>query len=185
MPQFQEMSSATIQLPGELSRGHTLGETTNDEDQHRGAKMGALERGPGPGVEDPSTRGAAIVEDRFSIVAVDEEPIPSLAAGTTQAFGMEQVEEEVVTGVLIHKGLDREVHGSVSSRTERHSLLRISQNSPQKSRVGQYHSDPMSHYFYLQDRDFGRMFVRVCPYFPFSARARLNGHEWLACRLRA
>src|SRR3954452_5181715 len=144
MPQFQEMSSATIQLPSELSRGHTLGETTNDEDQHRGAKMGALERGPGPGVEDPSTRGAAIVEDRFSIVAVDEEPIPSLAAGTTQAFGMEQVEEEVVTGVLIHKGLDREVHGSVSSRTERHSLLRISQNSPQKSRVGQYHSDPMS-----------------------------------------
>src|SRR5262245_19186169 len=40
------------------------------------------------------------------------------------------------------------------------------------------------HYFYLQDRDFGRMFVRGCPYFPFSARICLNGHEWLACRLR-
>jgi hypothetical protein len=40
------------------------------------------------------------------------------------------------------------------------------------------------YYFYLQDRDFGRMFVRVCPYFPFSARVCLNGHEWLACRLR-
>jgi hypothetical protein len=40
------------------------------------------------------------------------------------------------------------------------------------------------YYFYLQDRDFGRMFVRVCPYFPFSARICLNGHEWLACRLR-
>src|SRR5512135_1195289 len=26
------------------------------------------------------------------------------------------------------------------------------------------------YYFYLQDRDFGRMFVRVCPYFLFSAR---------------
>src|SRR3954451_15702548 len=39
--------------------------------------------------------------------------------------------------------------------------------------------------FYLQDQDFGRMFVRVCPYFPFSARVCLNGHEWLACRLRA
>ncbi|HSB73463.1 MAG TPA: hypothetical protein VLT62_29405, partial [Candidatus Methylomirabilis sp.] len=38
------------------------------------------------------------------------------------------------------------------------------------------------YYFYLQDRDFGRMFVRVCPYFPFSARICLNGHEWLACR---
>jgi hypothetical protein len=40
------------------------------------------------------------------------------------------------------------------------------------------------YYFYLQDRDYGRMFVRVCPYFPFSARICLNGHEWLACRLR-
>jgi hypothetical protein len=41
------------------------------------------------------------------------------------------------------------------------------------------------YYFYIQDRDFGRMFVHVCPYFPFSVRICLNGHEWLACRLRA
>jgi hypothetical protein len=39
------------------------------------------------------------------------------------------------------------------------------------------------YYFYLQDRDFGRMFLRICPYFPFNARVCLNGHEWLACRL--
>ncbi len=38
--------------------------------------------------------------------------------------------------------------------------------------------------FYLQDRDWGRMFVRVCPYFPFSARVYLNQHAWLANRLR-
>jgi hypothetical protein len=41
------------------------------------------------------------------------------------------------------------------------------------------------YYFYIQDQDFGRMFVRVCPYFPFSVRICLNGHEGLACRLRA
>lgn len=40
------------------------------------------------------------------------------------------------------------------------------------------------YYFYLQDRDFGRMFLRVCPYFPFNSRICINGHEWLACRLR-
>jgi hypothetical protein len=40
------------------------------------------------------------------------------------------------------------------------------------------------YYFYLQDQDFGRMFLRICPSFPFSARVCLNGHEWLACRLR-
>ena len=30
----------------------------------------------------------------------------------------------------------------------------------------------------------GRMFVRMCPYPPFSARACLNRHHWLAERMR-
>jgi hypothetical protein len=30
----------------------------------------------------------------------------------------------------------------------------------------------------------GRMFVRLCPYFPFSARVCLNQHHWLAQRLQ-
>lgn len=38
--------------------------------------------------------------------------------------------------------------------------------------------------FYLNDRRWGRMFVRLCPYFPFSARVCLNQHHWLALRLR-
>ena len=39
--------------------------------------------------------------------------------------------------------------------------------------------------FYLLDREWGRLFVRVCPYFPFSARVCLNHHHWLANRLTA
>jgi hypothetical protein len=39
--------------------------------------------------------------------------------------------------------------------------------------------------FYVNDRRWGRLFVRVCPYFPFSARVCLNQHHWLANRLRA
>jgi hypothetical protein len=39
--------------------------------------------------------------------------------------------------------------------------------------------------FYIHDHAWGRMFVRVCPYFPFSARVYLNQHYWLAERLRA
>jgi hypothetical protein len=39
--------------------------------------------------------------------------------------------------------------------------------------------------FYLLDREWGRVFVRVCPYFPFSARVCLNQHHWLAQRLAA
>jgi len=39
--------------------------------------------------------------------------------------------------------------------------------------------------FYVNDTEWGRMFVRLCPYFPFSARVCLNQHHWLATRLRA
>jgi hypothetical protein len=38
--------------------------------------------------------------------------------------------------------------------------------------------------FYINDRNWGRMFVRICPYFPFSARICLNQHHWLANRMR-
>jgi hypothetical protein len=38
--------------------------------------------------------------------------------------------------------------------------------------------------FYLNDPHWGRMFVRMCPYFPFSARVCLNQHHWLATRMR-
>src|SRR5271165_5099509 len=38
--------------------------------------------------------------------------------------------------------------------------------------------------FYVNDARWGRMFVRMCPYLPFSARICLNQHHWLANRLR-
>jgi hypothetical protein len=37
--------------------------------------------------------------------------------------------------------------------------------------------------FYIHDARWGRMFVRMCPYFPFSARVCLNQHHWLAQRM--
>jgi hypothetical protein len=40
------------------------------------------------------------------------------------------------------------------------------------------------YYFYLHDPQCGRMFLRICPYFPFNLRVWLNGHNWLACRWR-
>lgn len=39
--------------------------------------------------------------------------------------------------------------------------------------------------FYLHDRCWGPLFVRVCPYLPFSARVCLNQHHWVAKKLRA
>ena len=37
--------------------------------------------------------------------------------------------------------------------------------------------------FYINDTEWGRIFVRVCPYFPFSVRVCLNQHHWIAHRL--
>ena len=38
--------------------------------------------------------------------------------------------------------------------------------------------------FYVNDERWGRMFVRMCPYLPFSARICLNQYHWLANRMR-
>lgn len=38
--------------------------------------------------------------------------------------------------------------------------------------------------FYLNDKHWGPMFVRMCLYFPFSARVCLDQHYWLAIRMR-
>jgi hypothetical protein len=37
--------------------------------------------------------------------------------------------------------------------------------------------------FYVNDAHWGRMFVRMCPHFPFSARVCLNQHHWLARKM--
>jgi hypothetical protein len=38
--------------------------------------------------------------------------------------------------------------------------------------------------FYINDSQWGRMFIRMCPYLPFSARVCINQHHWLANRMR-
>jgi hypothetical protein len=38
--------------------------------------------------------------------------------------------------------------------------------------------------FYINDSEWGRIFVRVCPYFPFSARVCRNQHHWIANHLK-
>lgn len=40
------------------------------------------------------------------------------------------------------------------------------------------------YYLYVQDPALGRMWLRLCPYFPFNGRVCLNGHHWLANQLR-
>jgi hypothetical protein len=39
------------------------------------------------------------------------------------------------------------------------------------------------YYIYIQDRDFGPLFLKFCSYFPYPAKLCLNGHEWLKRQL--
>jgi hypothetical protein len=40
------------------------------------------------------------------------------------------------------------------------------------------------YYFYIQDADFGPLFVKVCSYAPYGVKVCLNGHEWAKQQLR-
>ncbi len=42
------------------------------------------------------------------------------------------------------------------------------------------------YYFYIQDKDFGPAFIKVCTYAPYTVKVCLNGHEWAKqqCRQR-
>src|SRR3954452_1806362 len=39
------------------------------------------------------------------------------------------------------------------------------------------------YYFYSVDRDFGPFFLKLCSYFPYTARLCVNGHEYLKRQL--
>src|SRR5579862_5278632 len=34
------------------------------------------------------------------------------------------------------------------------------------------------YYFYIDDEDFGPLFIKVCSYAPWSTKLCINGHEW-------
>ncbi len=52
------------------------------------------------------------------------------------------------------------------------------------NRIEVYTRFVWQYYFYVRDQDWGRLFLRICPYFPFNARVCLNQHEWLARQLQ-
>ena len=37
---------------------------------------------------------------------------------------------------------------------------------------------PNHYYFYIDDEDFGPLFLKVCSYAPWGMNQCLNGHEW-------
>lgn len=108
-------------------------------------------------------------------------------------------EEQDIAIVQPPKGVRREewvepfyrrLHGDpgIAVILKNREAARIAVSYPTKS--GGYHIELMQrfvdqYYFYIQDAEFGKMFVRLCPYLPFNGRMLINGHEWLACQMRS
>jgi hypothetical protein len=61
-----------------------------------------LEEGARPGIEDPAAANTLIIEDGFTIKMLDAKTASGLTAGTVQALGMKEVEEELITSIFIH-----------------------------------------------------------------------------------
>lgn len=39
------------------------------------------------------------------------------------------------------------------------------------------------YYFYIDDEDFGPLFIKICSYAPWAVKLCLNGHEWVKRQL--
>jgi hypothetical protein len=115
MPQGEQLLAVAAQLAGELRGGDALGEAAEDQHQLDDRPSGALQGRAGQGVEDPTARPAAIVEDRGAVAAMDSQSIAYPAPGTGQAVGVEPMQELGVAGVLVHQLGDGEVHGHLRS----------------------------------------------------------------------
>jgi hypothetical protein len=115
VPQLEQVPAATAQLAGQPGGRRALSDAADDQDQFAGAALGALQGRGGPGVKD-APAGAAVVEDRRAVCAVDRQ-VAAAAVGAAQPFGVEGVDEEVVAGLLVEQVEQGEVHKEVSRRT--------------------------------------------------------------------
>ena len=117
LTQVQEMAPATTEFASQLGRRHPLGETAENQDDLRWPPLGALEDGPGPGVEDSAAPATAIIEDGLTERAMRVESFGGVTARAAQPGRMIEIEQELIACVFIHKILDWEIHRLASWET--------------------------------------------------------------------
>jgi hypothetical protein len=112
MAEPQEVLAADPDFAGELRRGPSLGNATEDQEDLRWAEVRSLPECSCEYIEHPSAPLAAIVDDRVvGVTAVDIEPLPGGATRAREPLGVEQVEALLAANLLVHQVKDREVHG--------------------------------------------------------------------------
>ena len=78
---------------------------------------------------------------------------------------------------VVFVGLAQEKQTAFKAKTEQRQGRVCFDYSRQSVCVKQY-------YFYLDDEDFGPLFIKVGTYFPFPVRVCINGHEWAKRQLQ-
>jgi hypothetical protein len=115
MPQFQQMATATTQLACQSGGRSTLDDAAYDQEELRGGTMGTVQRRVGPGIENPATTPAAVIEDGGPMTAMNEQAVASTTRGTGQSCRVNRLDEKVIARLFIEKIDQREIRGGTSS----------------------------------------------------------------------
>jgi len=110
MPQPQEVLAVAAQLAGEPRRGGGLGDAAEDQQELGRRPPDAVQGRPGEGVEDAAARAALVIDEGVAMAAVDAEAFPFAASRAGEPVGVEEGDELVVAGVLVHQVGQGEVH---------------------------------------------------------------------------
>src|SRR5919202_1322856 len=106
----QHVSTINMQLCGQVFGGHPLGNATQDLDDGRAAIMALDPDGPSEEIEDRATGTTAVVQDRGTMPVMGcllgGQAMPGRAA---QPLGMQDMQQDVVAGLLIHQIVERKL----------------------------------------------------------------------------
>jgi len=110
VPQLEQVLAVAALLARHAGRRLGLGDAAQDQQQLRRRPPRPVQGRAGEGVEDSATAAALVVEDRVAVPAMDAEVVGGPAPRAGQAAGVQQGDEAVVAGLLVHQVDQGEVH---------------------------------------------------------------------------
>jgi hypothetical protein len=119
VPELQQVLAVPLQLAGQPRGGLPLGDPPEDQEDLRGPPVGRVEGRPGERVEHPAAGVTAVVQDRGAVPPVHLQAVVAVTARAGQAFGVEDGDELLIAGVLVHELSDGEVHDGLRSSDPR------------------------------------------------------------------
>jgi hypothetical protein len=110
VPQVQQVHPVAPEFASQLSGRRPLCESSEDQNPLGRRTAGALEPSSGVGVEHPRAVDAAVIQDRFSVPGLNPHSVVALAPRAPQTVGVEQFDEEPITGTGVQQIHDGEIH---------------------------------------------------------------------------